>query len=87
MDLKADRVAVAEVDRSGNPLASRDIRIQVQGRRREQVRATLGDVVADVVARARETSKPVVADGLDFRHRAAPVRVKARGLISPAALL
>ncbi len=59
-------MAVGEVDGFGNPVASGDIRIRVQGRRREQVRAILGDVVADVVAWARETSKPVVAECLDF---------------------
>jgi len=74
VDLNPDRVAVGEVDRFGNPVASRDIRIQVQGRRREQVRATLGDVVADVVAWARGTSKPVVVECLDFRAKKVRLR-------------
>jgi len=74
VDLNPDRVAVAEVDRSGNPVASRDIRIQVQGRRREQVQAILGDVVADVVAWARGAGKPVVVERLDFRAKRARLR-------------
>jgi len=87
VDLKADRVAVGEVDRFGNPVAGRDIPVQVQGCRRGQVRAVLGDVAADVVSWARGTGKPVVVEGLDFQHRTAPARVKARGLMSPVALL
>ncbi len=71
VDLNPDRVAVAELDRFGNPVAARDIPIRVQGRRKEQVLASLGDVVADIVAWARTSGKPVVVERLDLRAKKA----------------
>ncbi len=74
MDLNPDRVAVGEVDRCGNPVAVRDIPVPVQGWRKEQVLATLGDAVADIVAWARGAGKPVVVERLDFRAKKARLR-------------
>ncbi|WPD19417.1 IS200/IS605 family accessory protein TnpB-related protein [Thermaerobacter composti] len=73
-DLNPDRLAVAEVDRFGNPVAARDIRFELQGKRREQVKAILGDVVADLVAWAKGAGKPIVVERLDFREKKARLR-------------
>jgi IS605 OrfB family transposase len=74
VDLNPDRVAVGEVDRFGNPLCVRDIPIQVQGRRKEQVLSALGDAVADIATWARTSGKPVVVERLDFRAKKARLR-------------
>jgi len=74
VDLNADRVAVGEVDRFGNPVAARDLHIRLEGRRKKQVLATLGDAVVDVVAWARGAGKPVVVERLDFRAKKARLR-------------
>ncbi|PZN09262.1 MAG: transposase [Bacillota bacterium] len=73
-DLNPDRLAVAEVDRFGNPVAARDIRLPLQGKRREQVKAILGDAVADLVAWAKGAGKPIVVEHLDFREKKTRLR-------------
>ncbi|WP_242823284.1 IS200/IS605 family accessory protein TnpB-related protein [Thermaerobacter subterraneus] len=73
-DLNPDRLAVAEVDRFGNPIAARDIRFQIQGKRQEQVKAILGEVVADLVAWAKSAGKPIVVEHLDFREKKTRLR-------------
>ncbi len=78
VDLNPGRLSVAEVDRSGNPVCARDIPLRVQGRRREQVRAALGDAVADVVNWARVARKPVVVERLDFEQKKARLREAPR---------
>ncbi|WP_243123453.1 IS200/IS605 family accessory protein TnpB-related protein [Thermaerobacter sp. FW80] len=75
-DLNPDRLAVAEVDRFGNPVAARDIRLPLQGKRREQVKAILGDAVADLVAWAKGAGKPIVVEHLDFREKKTRLREK-----------
>lgn len=74
VDLNTGLVAVAEVDRFGNPVASRHVPVRIQGRREEQVRAALGDAAADVVAWAKAAGKPVVVERLDFRGKKARLR-------------
>jgi hypothetical protein len=71
VNLIPDRVTVGEVDRFGTPVPSgtspsRCRAGQVQGRRKQQVLASLGDVVADLVAWAPGSGKPVVEERLDF---------------------
>ncbi|BDG61684.1 IS200/IS605 family accessory protein TnpB-related protein [Caldinitratiruptor microaerophilus] len=74
VDLNPGLVAVAEIDRSGNPVGTRHIPVPIQGRRKEQVLATLGEAVADVVAWAKAAGKPVVVERLDFRAKKARLR-------------
>jgi len=92
VDLNPDRVAVAEIDRSGNPVAARDIRILIRGRRKEQVLAALGDAVVDVMAWARGAGKRHLPCGqlpkgkarramVWLRHRGAIPRRKPSGTL------
>lgn len=74
VDLNPGLVAVSEIDRFGNPVAVRSIPVQIEGRRKEQVLATLGDVVADVVAWAKSAGKPIVVERLDFQEKKARLR-------------
>ena len=74
VDLNPAHVEVAEVDRYGNPLHVRHLPAGIQGRSTDQVSATLGEVVADVVAQAKSTGKPIVVERLDFRAKKAALR-------------
>lgn len=74
VDLNPHLVAVAEIDRVGNPVAARSIPVRIEGRRKEQVLAALGDAVADVVAWAKSAGKPIVREGLDFQEKKARLR-------------
>lgn len=69
LDLNPHLVAVTLVDPHGNPLESRHIRIQVQGRRREQVEASLAEAVAQVVKWAKAKKVPIALERLDFTKK------------------
>ncbi|MDI6824637.1 MAG: transposase [Bacillota bacterium] len=71
VDLNPGLVAVARVDRHGNPVAWRHIPAVTQGRRRRQVTASLAEAVADVVAWAKAEGVPVVVERLDFEKKKA----------------
>lgn len=74
VDLNPHLVAAAEIDRFGNPVAARHIPVRIEGRRKEQVLAALGDAVADVVAWAKSAGKPIVIERLDFQEKKARLR-------------
>lgn len=74
VDLNPGLVAVAEIDRFGNPVGTRHIPVPIQGRRQEQIRATLGEAAADVAAWAKAAGKPIVVERLDFREKKARLR-------------
>ncbi len=74
VDLNPGHIEVAEVDRFGNPLGVRSLPVTLQGRRSAQVKAALGDAVADVVSQAQAAGKPIVVERLDFREKKARLR-------------
>ncbi len=74
VDLNPSVLAVCEIDRCGNPVAARHIPLPIQDRRSEQVLATLGDAVADVVDQARRAQKPIVIEALDFGKKKSQLR-------------
>ncbi|MDI6894777.1 MAG: transposase [Bacillota bacterium] len=74
VDLNPHLLAVAQVDRYGNPVAWRHLPLLLHGRRREQVTAALGDAVAEVVAWARAEGIPIVVEELDFEKKKAELR-------------
>jgi len=71
VDLNADHLAVAELDRFGNPVASLRIPCATCGKTHEQVAAIIGDASKQVVAYARARCKPIVAERLDFKQKTA----------------
>ncbi|MEW5934027.1 MAG: IS200/IS605 family accessory protein TnpB-related protein [Bacillota bacterium] len=74
VDLNPGLVAAARIDRHGNPVTWRHIPVRTQGRRQEQVTASLAEAVADVVAWAKAEGVPVVVEKLDFEKKKARLR-------------
>ncbi len=71
IDLNADHVAVTELDRFGNPVASVSVPCPTRGKSRHQRLAAIGDAVKRVVAYARDRHKSIVAERLDFEAKKA----------------
>ena len=78
VDLNADHLAVAETDASGNYVHAFSVPLVTYGKSRHQAEAIIGDAVADVVAYARETGKPIVMEKLDFRQKKAALEGESR---------
>ena len=70
-DLNADHLAVTETDRSGNFVNAFSVPLVTYGKTAHQAEALIGDTVAQVVEYARQVSKPVVIERLDFRQNRA----------------
>ncbi len=71
VDLNVEHLAVAELDRSGNPVAAFRIACTTYGTSRRRRLAVLGDAVKAVVAYAREQRLPIVVEQLDFEAKKA----------------
>ena len=78
VDLNADHLAVAETDASGNCINAFSVPLVTYGKSRHQAAAIIGDTVASVVAYAREASKPIVIEKLDFRQKKAVLEGESR---------
>ena len=66
VDINADRLAVTETDRFGNPVGSWVIHCVTYGRTSERRAAIVGDAVKQVVAIAVDRRKPIAIEKLDF---------------------
>ena len=69
VDVNVDHLAVSETDFSGNWLRSWSVPLVTYGRSNRQAEALIGNAVAEVVARARESGKPLVIEDLDFSKK------------------
>ena len=78
VDLNADHLAVVETDASGNYVHAFSVPLVTYGKSRHQAEAIIGDVVASVVAYAREVGKPIVIEKLDFRQKKADLEGESR---------
>src|SRR5215469_17399500 len=78
VDINADRLAVTETDRFGNPIGSRVIDCVTYGRTSERRAAIVGDAVKQVVAIAVDRRKPIAIEKLDFGKKRA-TRSHTRG--------
>ena len=78
VDVNADHLAVCETDPSGNPVSSWRVPLVTYGKSGRQTEALVGDVVAGVVAHARNAGKPVVMERLDFRQKKAELEGRSR---------
>ena len=78
VDLNADHLAVAETDASGNCINAFSVPLVTYGKSRHQAAAIIGDAVASAVAYAREASKPIVIEKLDFRQKKAVLEGEGR---------
>jgi IS605 OrfB family transposase len=66
VDINEKQVAVCEVDRFGNPVYFTTYSLNVRDRSEEQTKALVGDVVKNIVERAKAKNKPIVHEKLDF---------------------
>jgi IS605 OrfB family transposase len=71
VDINVDHLAVAEVDRFGNVVDARRIELPTRGKSADQTKAIVGDVVAEVVALAKGSAKPLAIERLDFQRKKA----------------
>jgi len=71
VDLNADHVAVTDLDRFGNPVASFRVPCATRRRTHHQVLAVIGEAVCQVVTYACLRQKPIIAEKLDFNAKKA----------------
>ena len=71
VDLNADHLAVCETDACGNYVQAFSVPLVTYGKSAHQAQALIGDAVARVVEYARDASKPIVMEKLDFRQKKA----------------
>lgn len=74
VDLNADHLAVAEIDRHGNVVSRTVIPLHTPGKTTHQARALIGDAVKQVVELAVKTKKPITVEKLDFQRKKATLR-------------
>jgi IS605 OrfB family transposase len=79
IDLNADHLAVADLDRCGNPVGAFRVPCLTRGKTHHQARAILGDAVSQVVTYACLRQKPVVVERLDFEAKKAEVERTGAG--------
>lgn len=71
VDINADCLAVAEIDRFGNLSGTQVIDWVIYGKSTGQTKAVIGDAVKQVADMAKATGKPMVIEKLDFAKRKA----------------
>ena len=71
VDLNADHLAYAAIDRFGNPIRAQSgkIPLHVRGKTSERREALIGDAVAEIVRIASRLGLPIVIEILDFKAR------------------
>ena len=77
VDINADRLAVTETDRFGNPIGSWVIPCVTYGRTSERRAAIVGDAVKQVVAIAVDRRKPIAIEKLDFWKKRATLEAQS----------
>ena len=78
VDLNADHLAIAETDASGNCVNAWRRPLVTCGKSQRKAEALIGDAVASVVQYAREVSKPIGIEKLDFRQKKAILEGQSR---------
>lgn len=82
VDLNADHIAYAAIDRHGNPLrrlisghsAAGRINLPLRGASSDRRDAIIGDAVRDLITLARDLDLPLVIESLDFSDRKAEMQ-------------
>ena len=71
VDLNADHLAYAAIDRDGNPIRSRSGRINlpIRNKTSEQRKAIIGDAIAEITRLASQWHLPIVIEKLDFKAK------------------
>ncbi|WP_441293971.1 IS200/IS605 family accessory protein TnpB-related protein [Azohydromonas australica] len=71
LDINADHLAVAELDRFGNLVDARRLELPTRGKSSDQAKALIGDAAVQIAALAKARGKPLALEKLDFQKRKA----------------
>ena len=71
VDINADHLAVAELDRHGNIIDAQRIQLCTYGKTKAQAMALIGEGCKAVIERARRSGKPITLEKLDFAKKKA----------------
>ncbi|MFW6002574.1 MAG: IS200/IS605 family accessory protein TnpB-related protein [archaeon] len=74
VDLNAGFVSCCEIDRFGNPIKQKRISMNTYHRRKNQVKATIGEAVKEIIEYGIKTQKPIVVETLDFKKKKASLK-------------
>jgi IS605 OrfB family transposase len=69
VDINTDHIAITEMDRFGNPLASTSIPLVLYGKSTNQAKAIIGDACAQIIEIAKCVKKDLVIENLDFNRK------------------
>ena len=78
MDINADHLAIAELDRNGNIVDHQNIPLCTYGKSKEQSLGLIGDAVKQVIDWARQSGKPIALEDLDFAKKKAELEGTGR---------
>ena len=78
VDLNKDNVAICEVDRYGNYLNSRTLPTLVEEKSNEKTKAIYGDVVKEIVEKAKKLGKPIACEELDFQKKRSQLKEESK---------
>lgn len=71
IDINADHLALAEMDRYGNIIDTQRIPLCTYGKSKAQAMAIIGDAAKAVIALTKKTSKPIAIENLEFAKKKA----------------
>lgn len=71
VDINADHLAIAEIDRFGNLVHARRIELNTCGKTTDQAKALIGDAAVAIVSQAKAAGKPIVVEALNFAKKKA----------------
>jgi IS605 OrfB family transposase len=78
IDVNAGFLSLCEIDRFGNPIKSKTIKVSMYSRSKEQVLASMSDAVKQIVEYAILVQKDVMIEKLDFSRKKTQLREKGR---------
>jgi len=77
VDINADHLAVAELDRFGNLVQTHTVPLVLNGLSRNRAKALIGDAATQIISLCEETKKPLVIEHLDFQAKKTTLREKS----------
>lgn len=69
VDINNDHLAIAEVDRFGNPINQWTIPLVLYGKSKNQAKALIGNACKQIIDLALASKKPIVIEKLDFQKK------------------
>lgn len=76
IDINAGFLAICEIDRIGNPIKNWSIKVPMYSRRKEQVTASMGDAIKEILKYAILVQKDVMIEKLNFSKKKTQLREK-----------